>query len=318
MKLIDHIGHYVGYCKEYGFMCSLAVTLSNIFPYSKGKGISWRFLQYKHKVLLKYLSKYYYNASKDIATPSVTETSYKDCIWTAWLQGEENAPEVIQLTLKSIRKNANGHQVIVLTNDNINSYIEIPRAIKEKHNAGSMGHAHFSDVVRMMILAKYGGLWLDATMFLNRAVDPHAFLLPFYSIGYNNMEPSRFVSNNKWVVGVMGGKQNSEYLIRISEMLNEYWTQHTTIIDYFVFDYLIAVMYQKDPIFAGIVNDLPQMDTHTTSLKKIINSKYKDNEIKELFDKGSYFYLSYKYDYKKGLPDDQETVYGHLWRSLMI
>ena len=100
-----------------------------------------------------------------------------------------------------MRKNANGHRVIVLTLDTIGDFITIPDEIRQKYEIGELKHAHYADVARMMILAKYGGLWLDATVLVTSPVDENAFKKPFFSIKKNDAG-NPYVSRGKWIVGM--------------------------------------------------------------------------------------------------------------------
>lgn len=158
------------YIKEYGIKCFVAVCLSKVFSYTdNGPQWKWNILQYKHKAIMQYLYKYSYIQEEDHSLENKSNnTEYKNCIWTTWLQGEENAPEIIQLNLASIRKNSSGHSVIVITNENVNCFINIPESIMQKHLSGIIGHAHYSDIIRMMILAQYGGIWLVLLFFYIR------------------------------------------------------------------------------------------------------------------------------------------------------
>lgn len=265
----------------------------------------------KDRAIMRYLDNHYYACSTEKKQQGKDQGSNHECIWTAWLQGEEKAPEVIKLTLESIRKNSNNHSVNFLTNENISQYIEIPELIKQKHDAGIMENAHFADVVRMMILAKYGGIWFDATVFLHEPIDEIAFSSSFYSVGFNAGE-TRFISGHKWLVRVLGGYKNSEHLVRISNMLISYWEDHSVPIDYFVFDYLIALIYQNDTSFQSVVDKLPRMEMLTSELKKIINEPYEANGLAQLYRKGQIYTLSYKYPYRRITSEGQLTYYGKL------
>lgn len=85
-------------------------------------------------------------------------------IWVFWWTGEETAPEIVKACIKSIRRNANGHRVIFLSKDNLHDYVTLPDFIEKKHNDGNIGHAHYSDIVRISLLAEYGGVWIDSTV----------------------------------------------------------------------------------------------------------------------------------------------------------
>lgn len=321
MGIIEKIKHIVDYSKEYGIQCCMSVMPYNIMTHFdkniNKKHYSAILLSRKHNSILKYLYKRYYYFLRSYK-PHLHKTTheYKNCIWTAWLQGEENAPDIIRVTIASMRRNANGHRVMVLTYNNIDHFIDIPESIKQKHKAGILEKAHYADVVRMMILAKYGGLWLDATMLLHEPIDECAFLSEFYSIGLDERY-SCFISNNRWKVNVLGGKENSKYLNEISDLLNKYWIEHNVSIDYFIFDYIIAFIYENDMKFKKIVDLLPKSKYPTHKLKTIINDEYDETILYNLLRKDQVYLLSYRNQYSKWTASGKRTYYGYLFTDLL-
>ena len=312
--MIKSIRYFFNYYKEYGIKCTFISFLGMLFPYSNVKKGNWRqrILKNKYKALTNYLCKYYSKAIEFKQEPAACGSDYANCIWTAWLQGEENAPEVIRITLASMRENAKGHSVIVISSENVDQYIDIPQAIKTKHESGVIGHAHYADVIRMMILAKYGGIWLDATILLHEPIPEDAFQCPFYSVRFKTVNENKFISGNKWLVGVIGGKIDSFYLVVISRMLVNYWEEHNIAIDYFVFDYLINILYQKDYSFHLIIDKLHQMDHYTYVLRKIINESFDKKTLIDLFENNQIYTLTYRGDYYKQTSDGRMTFYGYL------
>ena len=267
-------------------------------------------------MILGYLNRSYYTTIKDEEKPEKIVTNpYSQYIWTAWLQGEQEAPEVIQLTLKSIRRNSNGHNVVVITEENVDNYIKIPPTIKKKHADGIIGYAHYADIIRMLILAEYGGIWLDATIFLHNQIDVSAFSYPFWSIGFESNKKARYVSDNRWIVRVMGGCDKSKYLFQISKMLNNFWIEHDISIDYFVFDYLIAVLYNNDLSFRQVVDRLKKQNGYTNRLRLVIKDPYNEKVLNELFSDNRIYTLTYKYHYPKQTVDGQITNYGYLYNQ---
>ena len=303
---------FVKYLKEYGIKCTIAMLLFRLFKKNKSNSnIKNAITQYKHKVIYDYIMSYY--SDKFDIKKTNTGDKLEGCIWTAWLQGEENAPEVIQLTIASMRKHANGHRVVVLTNDNVDDYIEIPSIIKTKHSNGIMGHAHYSDVIRIMILAKYGGVWLDATIFINTPIDEKAFVSPFYSIGFSSNKKSEYVSDHKWIVVILGGCKQSIYLYDIAHMLTSYWEEHIIPIDYFVFDYIISALYSRNIDFHDIVDSLEKQKRFTYELSLIINEPFNDNIMNGLVSQNCFYSLSYKKNYIKKTKEGSLTNYGYLY-----
>ena len=311
--------HLYRYYKEYGFKCTLAFYLCMLFPYSDTKNGGWKqkIQKYKHKTITNYLYRYYLYAAGLEVEKASCGNDHSDSIWTAWLQGEENAPEVIRMTLASIKAFANGHPVVVVSLDNVDQYIDIPNGIKAKHESGIMSHAHYADVIRMMILAKYGGLWLDATTLLHEPVPQEAFQAPFFSVGFRKTNGEKYISKNKWLVAVIGGEANSQYLIAISRMLSRYWEEHDTAIDYFVFDYMVYILYQNDESFRVIADNLTKMENYTHALGKIINEPFDEETLKKFYGDGQIYILTYRGKYNKQTSDGHMTIYGYLYNHFV-
>lgn len=92
-----------------------------------------------------------------------SKSPYSNCIWVCWWQGLDQSPEIVKACVKSIKRNAGKHTVIILTEDNYRQYVDIPKWVEEKKNKGIITRTNYSDLLRLSLLAKHGGLWLDAT-----------------------------------------------------------------------------------------------------------------------------------------------------------
>lgn len=110
-------------------------------------------------------------------------------IWVCWLQGEENMPEIVKLCINSIRMHSPAHaEVTLITGKNLDQYLEFPDYVLKKVKEGKLSLTHFLDIVRFSLLEKYGGLWMDATMFLTDDIPDDVFQKPLWGIQlFNSM-----------------------------------------------------------------------------------------------------------------------------------
>ena len=91
-------------------------------------------------------------------------------------------PEIVQMC------NARLKQIIpydkaelnIITLDNYKDYVDIPDIIIEKFEAGIVTMATMSDVLRFSLLERYGGYWLDATVFFTDDIPQEYFTRNFY------------------------------------------------------------------------------------------------------------------------------------------
>ena len=74
-------------------------------------------------------------------------------IWVLWLQGEHNMPEIVSLCFQKLQENSSGHNIILLTKGNLNSYLDISANILNRVGK-SMSYAAFSDYLRYTALVE--------------------------------------------------------------------------------------------------------------------------------------------------------------------
>ena len=154
------VGHKISWKLSFETLVSLLYFI----PAFKKDAI-YRVVQKKHEFVLSYLREAYsYRIDQYKEIKSIVNIPDHHYIWVMWWQGEQAAPELVRMCIDSIRRNANGAEVVVITKDNYRDYVDIPDYIIEKHRAGVISFAHLADITRMFLLAGYGGLWLDSTI----------------------------------------------------------------------------------------------------------------------------------------------------------
>lgn len=109
-------------------------------------------------------------------------------VWICWMQGIENAPELVQRCYASIKEHVTDREIVLITAENRKKYVELPDYIEEKYAKGIITHTHFSDILRVTLLAKHGGTWIDATVFCSGGVIPHYMLDSDFFV-FQNLKP---------------------------------------------------------------------------------------------------------------------------------
>lgn len=104
-------------------------------------------------------------------------------IFILWYQGRKQMPELVRMCFNSVLKNANGHRVVLLDNTNLFDWIEpFPEVVQQKFNNEIFSKQIESDLIRLSLLKKYGGLWLDATVFVSDIILDKLFEAPFFTV----------------------------------------------------------------------------------------------------------------------------------------
>lgn len=97
-----------------------------------------------------------------------TETDHRSTIWTYWAQGWDDLPEVVAMCHRRLRE-MGGPDVVRLDAESATQLVQIPADI----DAIEMGHAARSDLLRLELLGRFGGTWIDATCFVTEDPRPH-------------------------------------------------------------------------------------------------------------------------------------------------
>jgi mannosyltransferase OCH1-like enzyme len=128
-------------------------------------------LKIKNKLKRKY--KYVIDDFDNEHKEDIEKTkSHERKIWMCWMQGLENAPELVRQCYKQIKKNITDREIVLITEENIDEYVSFPSYIQEKYKKGIISHTHFSDLLRIELLCKYGGTWIDSTVFCSGSTIP--------------------------------------------------------------------------------------------------------------------------------------------------
>lgn len=164
------------------------------------------------KVKLNFLRNQYKNLIakyvKEDSNSLHATTVGKPKIWVMWWQGYDQMPAIVRSCFHSIQEhNKTGLDVVLITKDNYKKYTTVPQYVIDKVNNGIITFTHFSDIIRMTLLADHGGLWMDSTMFLTRDVTKEMVSRPFFSL--KTEESPLYVSACKWTGFLMGGVTQS-------------------------------------------------------------------------------------------------------------
>lgn len=153
-------------------------------------------------------------------------------IWICWFQGIENAPELVKACYNSVVKNYNDKEIIVLTEENYKQYVDIPEYILKKWEKGYITFAHFSDILRIELLSKYGGLWLDSTIFTTKrselVFNENIELFVYKQVDLDRKNPLSIVASS-WL---MYSNKNNNIINLTKKLLHEYWKNYNHIINY--------------------------------------------------------------------------------------
>ncbi len=176
--------------------------------------------------------------------PSDPESQkYSNKIWTCWLQGMENAPDLVKKCNQSLVERFPDREVVVITADNFSDYIDVDEWFLEKWRKGIIDNTKFSNLIRLELLIKYGGIWIDATVFCSSGnVPDYIFDVPLFMYSENALGDIRCGAT--WL---MSACSNNNLLRATRDAYLEYWKNEDSLIEYFVITFCIRMAIEKYP-----------------------------------------------------------------------
>ena len=232
-------------------------------------------------------------------------------IWVFCWQGIENAPNIVKDCVNSLKFLNKDYKLIIISKHNINEYIEIEEYIVKKFNEGKIGLAHFSDVIRVNLLAKYGGIWSDSTIFVTNEFDYKILEYSLYSIK-SYKDDTQNVSQYRWTTYFLCAKPNNELICFLKDLFNEYYKDNDFVIDYFMMDYFIDIAYNEIDYIKAMIDNIPNNNTQSEKLVKFLNFNFN----KETYDKIIRDTYIHKLSYKIKLLSDEDTFYNKVIKKL--
>lgn len=165
-------------------------------------------------------------------------------VWICWFQGIEQAPELVNKCYESVIENMPDKEIILITTDNIRDYVQFPDYIWKKWKNGQITHTHMTDLLRLELLIRYGGLWLDATVFCSGKDIPD-YMLNSDLFFFQCLKPGRDGHshiNSSWLIS---SKTNNKILMATRELCYEYWKDHNSLLDYFLLHDFMSIVLEK-------------------------------------------------------------------------
>lgn len=232
-------------------------------------------------------------------------------VWVLWWEGVEEMPEVVKHCCRSIQRHCNGYEMTVLTHENYKKYIKLPEHIVEHFENGDFEIVHLADIIRVFLLCQYGGIWLDATVFLSDDLPMNYLDRAFFSSNTGNRE-SAFASKGRWSGYFMAVSHSHTILFEfLQEMYTEYWKEHDIILCYFLLDYMLLIAHDHFPVIGRLIDEIPVNNTNVKKLSVELNNVF-DRDRWESIKKDT---VIHKLSWKRELypqKDGNETFYGRL------
>ena len=175
-------------------------------------------------------------------------------IWLLWLQGWDEAPAIVKACLKTWEENNPGWTIHTLSMANIHDYLDDSELLSSI-SGKNLQHEAFSDVIRIILLERYGGVWIDSTVYCLKPLDtwlPEKLGSGFFA--FEKPRSERMLAS--WFLAAYKGNYIAKEWHR---RVVEYWADRTKRHHYFWFHYLFKEAYKADPYLRASWDSTPKV-----------------------------------------------------------
>lgn len=246
-------------------------------------------------------------------TDSSVEHVQSNKIWIFWWQGMENAPKIVQLCYNSVlARFASTHEIIVITEKNYKDYVTMPEFVSGLLEKKKITIQFFSDLLRLELLNRYGGTWMDATVLITD--DPPAYMTQSPLFMFQTLFPSTFGNVCRMESWYIHSESNNKILRLTYGLLLEYLRKKSTICDYLlIFDMMeLAVeRYKKEWQLIP-----PCSNANSLSLQYRMSWEYDEDEYQTILANAHIHKLDWRYC--ENNVSEKDTYYSHLIKDFIV
>lgn len=176
-------------------------------------------------------------------------------IYLLWMQGYENAPRLVKLCRKSVEHFfGDEYEIKVIDKDNLFDFIPSDNIAYRRFLEGKITIQHFSDYLRMYVLNRFGGYWMDSTLFFPKRFELDGFVSEDGFGSINNVNSKKFSSPSlctcTWAMFFMASKKDSLVSKAFLDCYDFYLSDHEYLYSYYMSDLILAAISMH-----GIEND---------------------------------------------------------------
>lgn len=213
-------------------------------------------------------------------------------IWQYWAQGFDQLPEVVELCYASVDRHAGDYQVIRLSDETVRDYIDLPEIVyKRRESDPAFMIAYFADILRLSLLAAYGGVWFDSTIFMAGPIDERYTESEFFMFQRDPDEPlkkywkSHLIFYFDWRPdfrtnvqnAIIFAKPGSEVITTLRDILILYWVEKDPTVSppiYLFFHVLFDRLVREEKGLLHSHNCRIVSDTNLEILQRMMNKDW--------------------------------------------
>jgi hypothetical protein len=268
-----------------------------------------RFHEAIHTSLVpKYFRREYLPVIKNLPQTPIT-TENPETIWQFWGQGMDAAPDVVRACFAQVEKHRGDFKHVIITNDNVREYSDLPEFIYERLRGGKIQYAHFADLLRLNLLKNHGGFWMDATNYMTAEIPQWIIDQDFFIFHVHGKSFGKDVglgSPFSFIQNCFIRAKKGDWLVRAwHDLCIEYWRREDHPADYFQHQLMFKALITYNKTARELYLEMPNVDQEPTH-------RFSQHRMLEPYDRAKWdkltkdsFFQKLKYQFNdRTIPDD--------------
>ena len=151
---------------------------------------------------------------------------------------------------------------------------------------------------------------IDATMLITKPLPEEIFNRPIFSI--KNSPFGYFVSKCRWTGFCMASWNDSILAKNVYNIFCLYWEKENFLIDYFLIDYVIDLLYRSNKEIGDLIEDIPYNNENVHKLAPLLCDTFNEELFRELTKDTFLFKLNWRKYTTEELNRDSNNYYHYL------
>lgn len=232
-----------------------------------------------------------------------------EIIWWCWFQGLESAPPIVKACYRSLQQHIKNKEIRVIDETNRKEYVQFPDYIERRWKKRQITPEKFANLIRLELLIKYGGTWIDATVLCSGDHYPPEYLnADLFFFQYMRKDTNRFSGISSWFIS---SYSNNPVLMTLRDMHYAYWKDFDCVLEYFIFHRFIEMIFHIRP---EIVYAMPY--GYSPDCQILLNhwsEQFDQRKWDQLTERVSFHKVSYKN--LGNIPNDKGNYYNHILKE---
>ena len=216
-------------------------------------------------------------------------------VWVYWAQGWDSAPAVVRRCHEELLAAHAPGEVVALDDGLAPYWVTVPLHVSRRT---ARHRAAYSDALRLELLVRYGGIWVDATCLVRGPLPqrmPELMPAGFFAFRFSGAH----ISN--WL---LASEPGGYVVTMLRAALTTYWRHHRTLVHYFVFHHLFEALYLLDEGFRSRWDATPERSSGPPHrLQSAQLEPYDPQRLAELLDGSFVHKLTHKVRPRDVSPD---------------